>query len=103
MLPIISGFIFDLPNNRMGFNPIEDTDNFRCIWSLGTGWGNVCINSKETIINIIDGSVELKRIDLPYMNEVTKLVIDGIELPFEAQDGIITFEKTKITDFISII
>ena len=103
LLPIISGFIFDLPNNRMGFNPIEDTDNFICIWSLGTGWGNVCINSKETIINIIDGSVELKRIDLPYMNEVTKLVIDGIELPFEAQGGIITFEKTKITDFISII
>ena len=47
--------------------------------------------------------MELKRIDLPYMNEVTKLVIDGIELPFEAQGGIITFEKTKITDFISII
>ena len=102
LLPILSGFTFDLPKFRIGFNPIKKADSFRCVWSLGTGWGNVNIDKTKTTISMKAGELNLAEIYLPYLSSVSELIIDGTDVKFEFKNGTITFEKTRIKDFIEI-
>lgn len=101
LLPIISGFAFDIPHHKIGFNPINKED-FRCVWSLGTGWGNVVINGIKVNVNIKDGSLKLTQIDLPFIKDAEKLVIDDKELTFEFKNGSLLFEKTTVNNYLEI-
>lgn len=102
ILPILSGFIFDLPKGKIGFNPKIKKDKFKCIWSLGTGWGNVEITEAVTRINIIAGGLKLKSLALPYMKNVSSVIIDGALKSFDFKDGNIYFEKTDIINKIEV-
>ncbi len=102
LLPIMSGFTFDLPHNKIGFNPINKKD-FRSIWSLGTGWGNVLVNECDVKLNIMSGNLELTQIDLPFVKNATKLIIDDKELTFELKNGSLVFEKTTVNNYMEII
>ena len=39
LIPILSGFIFDMPHGKIGFNP-KLGGNFRSVWSLDGVWGS---------------------------------------------------------------
>jgi len=39
MLVALSGYTFDLPNNKMGFAPAVADDKFKCFYSNGKSWG----------------------------------------------------------------
>jgi len=102
LLPIISGFTYDLPLFSIGFNPIYNTDGFKCIWSLGTGWGNIEINNKNVRLNIKSGTLLLSQIYLPFIQNAEQLKIDGKELTFEIKNGTFIFEKTNIKNCLEI-
>lgn len=101
LLPILSGFVFDLPNKKIGFNPKINKDNFRCIFSLGTGWGNVEIN-KDTTISIKEGKLTLTAIELPYLEKAEKLIIDGKDTAFEFKNGCLEFSEITAYESIKI-
>ena len=103
LLPIFSGFVFDMPRGEIGFDPIVNKDNFNCLFSLGSGWGNVEINNGNTKINIKGGSLELGSIRLPYIKAVKKLLIDGECVDFDFNGTNITFEKRKASRLIEVI
>ena len=103
LLPILSGFTFDLPHGTIGFDPVVAKDNFRCIWSLGTGWGNVKITEAETVIQVLHGSLQLASVRLPYMTQPKKLLIDGKEIAFNWKDGVLSFEKIEVTKSIHVV
>ena len=102
LLPIFSSFKFDLPHGIIGFDPIVNKNNFRAFWSLGTGWGQVCINGKETNVKVISGSLKIKELSLPYLNHVEKVCIDGKNVPFSFEGGRIKFEDAIITSSITV-
>ena len=102
LLPIISGFKFDLPHYKIGFNPVLSKDNFKCIWSLGTGWGNIEINNKKIRINIKAGNLTLSEIDLPFVNKAENLIVDDKELTFSFKNGNLIFDKITIKDYLEI-
>ncbi len=102
LIPILSGFTFDLPKYKIGFNPLVDKDNFRCIWSLGTGWGNVIFDKKTIKINLISGTLNLSEIVLPDAENTEKLMIDGVEIDFTKNKNSITFERKCINKSIEI-
>lgn len=102
LIPILSGFTFDLPNYKIGFNPVISKDNFRCIWSLGTGWGNVIFDKKTIKINLISGTLNLSEIVLPDAENAEKLIIDGVEIDFTKNKNSITFERKCINKSIEI-
>lgn len=101
ILPILSGFVFDLPNKKIGFNPKVNKDNFKAFFSLGTGWGNVEINSSTTI-NLKEGSLTLTTLEFPYLSKAEKLIIDGKETAFEFKDGCLSFDETTVYNSIKI-
>ena len=38
-IPLISGFQFDMAQGMVGFEPIDELPEFRCIWSVDSAWG----------------------------------------------------------------
>lgn len=104
LLPIFSGFIFDMPNKKIGFAPIEDKDYFRCIWSLDCAFGNVEYAKESVKINIVFGKLPIKELALPKLTKAPKkLVIDGKETKFTFRDGALLFDDSKVSKKIEVI
>ena len=101
LLPILSGFDFDMPNRHIGFNPYQKGD-FKCIWSLADGWGDFTIKGSTAKINIYEGKLALKTLGLKFCGNVTQLKIDGKNIDFEFKNGIISFEESTISNCVEI-
>lgn len=99
LLPIFSGFEFDLPKNYMGFSPVVEGD-FRCVWSLGTGWGDFIRGKHQSSIVLHDGRVTLSCVKLGDISDVQKVTVDGKEVPFEQEGDVITFDTLQVEDKI---
>ena len=101
LLPIFSGFEFDIPKKHVGFAPICQGD-FKCFWGLGTGWGDFIKTEKEYKILISAGSLELESISIKKSEKVKKLFFDGKSVEFTQNNGKIFFETSKAKKEIRI-
>jgi len=90
LLPIFSGFEFDLPRNHIGFSPVLSGD-FKCFWGLGTGWGDLLRKDNVYRIIIKFGFLKLSSISLKSQN-ISKLIIDGKEIHFNQINDAIKFD-----------
>ena len=66
LLPVFSGFTYDLPNGHIGFAPVLPGD-FRCFWAVGSGWGNFCRRERTCRVTLEAGSLSLASIGLGNM------------------------------------
>lgn len=101
LIPILSGFEFDMPNYHIGFNPYV-TNDFECIWSLADAWGNFEIDNSIVKVNVYEGKVNLKSLGLKFCNKISCLKIDGKNVDFEFKNGTLYFEKTCVYDCVEI-
>ncbi len=95
LLPIFSGFEYDVPNKYIGFAPLVEGD-FKCLWSLGTGWGEFVRTGNEVRITVKAGYLELKSLKCVQSHKVTKLWMDGTEREFQQEDNIFRFAQSII-------
>ncbi|MPN61268.1 hypothetical protein SDC9_209003 [bioreactor metagenome] len=105
LLPVFSGFLFDLPKGRIGFNPIRLNQSvFRCFWSLNSGWGTVEISDVMTEIRLYEGCLCLRELALPYLVEkqIKSIAIDGNLQRAKYRDGMFSFEDGNTTVHSSI-
>lgn len=102
LLPILSGFRFDLPEGKIGFAPLVSKEDFSCLWSLGTAWGRVEIKKGHTVIEIHDGSLTLSALELPYVQSECRLTFDGREIENIPRNGVIYFEKATASQRIEV-
>ena len=94
MIPIFSGFIFDMPKGVIGFNPILQKEEFRCIWSLDSAWGNVQIEGEQVLIQVISGQLSLWELQLPFVTrEIRSVLVDGQSVKVKCQGGRILFDS----------
>ena len=103
LIPIMSGFEFDLPNKRIGFNPKSDENTHRCFWSLGSGWGTFEKTNTSSTIEICEGMLELKEISIPYAEKITAIEVDGHKVDFNYEKGKVNFETSLIINKSIII
>ena len=96
LLPILSGFSFDLPRNKIGFAPVAAKEDFACLWSVGTAWGQVKIERECTVLRICGGKLTLSAFAAPCQKSVPKLLVDGKELPCRYESGTAFFDKITI-------
>ena len=101
LLPIFSGFTFDLPRKHIGFAPIE-TGDFRAFWSLGTAWGNFVRTEAGAAIEIYDGSLTLSSLTLDGISEVSAVVVDGAPVAFAKENETLRFETVAVRDKIEV-
>ena len=87
LIPILSGFVFDLPKKKIGFVPKTGGD-FESVWFTGTGWGKVRITKDEVRITILGGRMDLERLILP-RGDAKRAAADGKDVFFiPKEDGI---------------
>lgn len=102
LIPILSGFLFDLPHKTIGFYPRISAMKFRCIWSVDGAWGNVVIKEHSAEINICSGSLRLVALGFDRVENVKKLTIDGKQTDFTIKDGMVKFDENVIMKKIKI-
>lgn len=103
LLPIFSGFVFNMQSSCMGFRPIIKSENFKCPWSLSTGWGSFEIRGNIIELTLFDGYVDLCKFIIPEGTNVKQLLIDNRECGFSCSNGIVEFNAAHIKSTIKII
>ncbi len=93
-IPLISGFSFDMTQGMIGFDPIDELPEFRCIWSVDSAWGTVRITKKELELKILGGELRLKKLRTKLAGG--KVTIDGKALKAVYKDGEYAFGETAV-------
>ena len=93
LIPIFSGFYFDMPNKTIGFDPILNQPYFKTIWSLDCGWGVYEKTEAITKIIIKSGRLTANKIRLPYIRNVKRVAVDGESAAFTFADGVCTLPE----------
>ncbi|PWM74867.1 MAG: hypothetical protein DBX59_02995 [Bacillota bacterium] len=91
LLPIYSGFICDMPKNRIGFVPIEE--NGRFLWSAGAAWGTVCIDKTEILFDIKGGEIAISSFVFPQNRTARSAFVDGNAVSFTQEENAIYFNQ----------
>ena len=102
LLPIFSGFTFDLPKKTIGFSPITDGD-FRTFWSLGTGWGNFEKTDSEAKIEIYGGSLTLSSLTIGKAGKINSVLMDGTPVAFTREKDTVSFETVTVKEKIEVV
>ena len=101
LIPIISGMRFDLTRGMLGFDPLTGHEGFRTVWFTGNAWGNLTIG-EETRLTVISGEMKLERLELPYLDDVKSVTIDGKPTEFTFSDGTVSFAGTTVAKDIVV-
>lgn len=102
LLPIFSGFSFDLARGVIGFHPLTEGRPFSCLWSLATGWGQVEIGTERTVVLLEEGELPICRLRLPYLSSVSSVRIDGKETDFAFEGGELSFAKRRVKQSVEV-
>lgn len=101
IIPVMSGFVADLPKFTLTFNPMIKP--FNTIWSVTSGWGTVNIDENKITLQIKSGEIEVKKIILPFANEIFCVIVDGEKISdFSFENNALNIEKNKAIKEISI-
>lgn len=103
LLPICSGFTFDMSAHTIGFDPIEETSSagkqglFRSFWSLGPCWGTFEKTDSASILHLLEGTLAASHFVLPYLEKVSRVSVDGREVPFTFENHTVTVEVPEVS------
>lgn len=97
LIPILSGFEFDMPNKYIGFNPYIK-DSFNCIWSIEGAWGEFKIADNKVTLLLIEGELSLSSFGLKFCDDISSLTIDGNTADYKFKNGVVRFKDTKISE-----
>ena len=101
LISVMSGFVADLPNKTLTFNPVIKP--FNSIWSVATAWGSVSLKDNEFVITLNKGKITLEKLVLPFVESITDVNIDGKKIQnMSFEDNVLSFKKTQITSEIII-
>lgn len=93
LLPLFSGFSFDMTKGRLGFAPVLPGD-FRAPWFLDCAWGVFERKDGTVVLTIEDGALPLQTLTLPFLKNVRAVAVDGKEIPFTFSDGRLSLKAT---------
>ncbi len=100
LLPIVSGFDFDLPNGRIGFQPLAKGD-CRYLWSAGNSWGEVFVSDKKCKLCVYGEPLTLESFSVK-ASAPKKVLVDKKAVEFNFDGKNINFGKREITDVLEI-
>ena len=102
LLPIFSGFEFDVPMGHIGFNPKVKGKEFKTIFSLAPCWGEFKTDEKSAEITIKSGELKVSSVGLGYAKNITKVLVDGEAVSYAFDQGVIFFEEKIVKEKITV-
>lgn len=92
LIPIMSGFSFDLPHRYIGFKPYT-TDGFTSIWSVDGAWGSIRVDKDSALLTVKEGSLCLEAFGVGCFDRVSELEVDGKPVEFTFENGVLRFAE----------
>lgn len=92
LLPIYSGFSFDMTEKRIGFAPLVEKGKY--LFSACDSFGEVEFDNTGYRLSIFDKPLSLRAISIQM--SVSEVLIDGNQIDFKITDGVICFEEAQI-------
>lgn len=102
LIPILSGFEFDMPKKHLGFNPYKLDGGFRTFWGIEGAWGTFTVNDKNAALSVVGGKLSLSSLGLKFSENVSAVKIDGNDVDFKFENGILSFSEAEITEAVEI-
>ena len=99
LMPIYSGFSFDMTKGYIGFSPIKKGDG-RYVWSVADSWGSVSYADKKCTLTVLGDSLTLSAFSAG--DEISSLRVDGKRLDFRKEDGSIVFETVTVKKVLEV-
>lgn len=94
LLPIYSGFSFDMSKKQIGFCPIGGKGRY--LFSVGESWGTYESSEKRSLLQILGEPLTLRFLSIPQAEKITSLTVDGKPLPFQRKNGGIDLGEVTI-------
>lgn len=101
LLPLISGFEFDMSRNFISFNP-KEPKGFKAFWSLGTAWGNYKIEYDRVVLEILFGTIELSAFGIKFARSADNVIVDGNTVKYSFENGNVIFDKLTVRERLVI-
>lgn len=96
LLPIYSGFSFDMTKKHIGFSPLAEEGTY--LFGVGESYGTVSFAAGECRLAVLSSPLTLASLSLPRAEEVRCVTADGRRIAFSHADGRLVFsEEVKIT------
>lgn len=96
LIPILSGFTFDMTKKHIGFAPLVSRDDFRSVWSLDCAWGSVRLTADLAEIDVIDGELPLRTLGIPEGMTAVSVTVDGEPVSFTLEKNVITLDDVIV-------
>ena len=98
LMPIYSGFTFDMTQKHIGFAPISDVGKY--LFSIGESWGTVELDGKSCRLTVLGNALSLHSISIPNSKNITGVTVDGSNCDFEIANGKILLGNTEIQEVL---
>ena len=100
LLPIYSGFTYDMTVGHIGFAPIKGEGSF--LFSLADSWGTVTVEKAGATLKVLGNPLTLRSLSLPCANTARRVTVDGKTVDFEVKDGAILFADPVVISEILV-
>lgn len=94
LLPLYSGFSFDMTQKHMGFSPVDAEGKY--LFSVGESWGTAAFFEKKIILSNFGKPLSLRSLSLPHADKFKTVVIDGNPVTFTEKSGTIFFDEKTV-------
>ena len=98
LLPIYSGFTYDMTKGYIGFKPISSEGEY--LFSIATSYGTVKIEEKKIKLSLLGKPLSLRAFGtsgIPY-----SVKADGEDVDFVYSDGQLAFKEISVKDSLEI-
>lgn len=102
LIPLLSGFLFDMPNKRIGFDPKINPAAFKSIWSVEQAWGSVEINKTDLQLTILGGTLPIRKFHLPFADKILSVWIDDCAVDFSENGNTLLFDERMVYHSVKI-
>jgi len=79
LLPALSGFQFDLTRDHIGFAPVSEGREFRCLWSLDSAWGTYERSDHQITLRVEGGQLTLRSLGDSLFTAGARITMQGVD------------------------
>ncbi len=103
LISAYSGFVADLPNKTLRFNPVIQKTPFKAFFAVDGGWGTFNVFEDKVTLEISEGQILLSALELPFVKNPKNVLVDEKVIDFVNKNDKIIFDETIIKNKVEII
>lgn len=87
---------YNAAQGLLSFAPVQKTDNFRCFWSLDSGFGTVEITKDTASLHVLYGNLSLSQTGFGKKKPPVRILLDNQRIPFTAKNSCIFIDAVLL-------